>query len=140
MEIREPFEIGAAGYAAERATTEDLRHLHAALDRYETTRRDDLDCLVEAEIAFHEAVIEISGNGILQELMRVFYALYRLWVEEGRIQFAVGKPRELGHRDIVAAIAARDVSSARAAMARHLSLAKQQSMAEEQQGADAVVR
>ncbi|MGC9398070.1 MAG: FadR/GntR family transcriptional regulator [Anaerolineae bacterium] len=129
LEVREPLEIQAAGLAAERATPEEIKHLEQMLSLY-YNGIDDLERLVEREIRFHKAVVDMADNEILSELMEIFYGFYHRYVQQHRFYFTV-KPREQGHQGIVQAIKAGDPDAAREAMRTHLSVSRQRALAEE---------
>lgn len=130
LEVREPLEIQAATLAAERATQEGVEKLQSALQEYYDSSSDP-QRLAQAEIQFHQAVVNLAGNATLRELMNIFYDFYRTYVQQERFHFAVKNPRAQGHRDIVEAIRAGDAEAAREAMIQHLSISKQRALAEE---------
>jgi DNA-binding FadR family transcriptional regulator len=69
IELRGALETTAAGLAAGRRTEEDLRRLDALLARREEAwSSGDRDAFVDADAAFHLAVVAASRNEVLAEL------------------------------------------------------------------------
>jgi GntR family transcriptional repressor for pyruvate dehydrogenase complex len=130
FEARRVLEVGLAGLAAERATSEhqaemaeEVAEMFAALD-------DPQRYLVH-DIRFHRAVAAASGNPILAALMgMVSEVLYE------RRRETVARARDLKesaewHRKIFRAIRAHNPEAARAAMSEHLTLAQRALASEE---------
>lgn len=117
FEVRETFEVPAAGLAALRRTDADLDALAAA--RYDPDGAG-LDEMVDAIRAFHMALTAATANPVYELAMLPLYH--------------VANERELGasapagfwhrvdaeHREILRAIRARDARAAREASAAHL--------------------
>lgn len=83
--------------------------------------RDDLTALVACDVAFHDAIADASGSRLL---VRLLHELHEVLNESRHATLAPpGRPKASAqeHDAIVAAIAAHDPSSARAAVAEHLS-------------------
>ncbi|MBN1260235.1 MAG: FadR family transcriptional regulator [Anaerolineae bacterium] len=129
IEVREPLEIQAAGLAAQRVSPKTIKYLEKALVAY-YDETEDFETMVETEINFHKAVVEISGNQTLKQVMAVFYDLYHDFVIHQRVAYARRDPREQGHQAIVDAIKTGDENAARKAMAEHLRISKQRALAE----------
>jgi DNA-binding FadR family transcriptional regulator len=69
IELRGALEATAAGLAADRRTDEDLRRLDALLARREEAwSSGDRDAFVDADAAFHLAIVAASHNEVLAEL------------------------------------------------------------------------
>lgn len=72
FDLREVLEVGAARYAARAVgrgtSTEDLEaaleHSHVVVDE------GDAYCIAEASTRFHEVIVEMTGNSLLQAAMR----------------------------------------------------------------------
>jgi DNA-binding FadR family transcriptional regulator len=119
LDVRLMLEPEAARLAAERAGTPDRTALEAA---YETlvASLDDPEAFVDADLAFHRAVIAATGNPLLGELVAAVEAGLRL---ARRVQVRIaGDRRPLprdplpGHLAVVDAILAGDGDAAAAAM------------------------
>jgi DNA-binding FadR family transcriptional regulator len=126
LECRRLLEIEAAGLAAERASRAHLVALSEALERMTAAAvagaggPSTEDRFHEADIAFHRAVIEATGNHALgrmtEPVHRALAAARRpLARPEHRVERSLPE-----HRRILAAIADRDPAEARAAMRDHL--------------------
>jgi GntR family transcriptional repressor for pyruvate dehydrogenase complex len=126
LECRRLLEIEAAGLAARRGTSEDLMALSAALDRMTSTAVEAPgspsaeERFHEADIAFHRALIQATGNHALgrmtEPVHRALAAARRpLARPEHRLERSLPE-----HREILAAVAARDPDRAREAMRAHL--------------------
>jgi DNA-binding FadR family transcriptional regulator len=69
IELRGALETTAAGLAADRRTADDLRRLDALLARREEAwSSGDRDTFVDADAAFHLAIVAASHNEVLAEL------------------------------------------------------------------------
>ncbi|MFI6326079.1 GntR family transcriptional regulator [Nonomuraea sp. NPDC050556] len=86
FDVRESLEVLAARLAAERASSADLvrlREVLAEADR--ATGESDARGMALANAAFHAAVVDVSGNALLRDLMRPLEArlrwLFRLTVD-----------------------------------------------------------
>jgi GntR family transcriptional repressor for pyruvate dehydrogenase complex len=126
LECRRLLEIEAAGLAARRATGDDLMALSAALDRMTATAVEAPgspsaeERFHEADVAFHRALIQATGNQALgrmtEPVHRALAAARRpLARPEHRLERSLPE-----HREILAAVAARDPDRARDAMRAHL--------------------
>ncbi|URM96685.1 FadR family transcriptional regulator [Actinomadura madurae] len=69
IEMRGALETSAAAMAAERRTEDDLRRLEDLLGRREAAwESGDRDAFVDADAAFHRAVVAASRNEVMAEL------------------------------------------------------------------------
>ena len=126
LECRRLLEIEAAGLAAERATRAQLVALSEALERMtaaavQTTGAPSAeDRFHDADIAFHRAVIQATGNralGRMTEPVHRALAAARRPLARPELRLERSLPE---HRRILAAIADGDADAARAAMRDHL--------------------
>jgi DNA-binding FadR family transcriptional regulator len=126
LESRRILEIAAAGLAAERAQPAHLTALTNAFDRMaETADRASgnpaaEDLYHEADIAFHRALIDATGNRALgsmtEPIHRALIAARRpLARPEARVERSLPE-----HRRILTAVAQADPDAARQAMRDHL--------------------
>lgn len=119
MEVRRILEPATAALAASRIDAEALAELERWLDRMEEVGRRG-EVVVEYDSAFHVGIARATGNAILADLVT---SLTETVVTSRATSFAgeAGFERSLGgHREILAALRARDPEAARAAMQRHL--------------------
>ena len=125
LETRRIIEEEAAGLAAERATREQIGALE---DRFEAmlaalklrVAREQEQAYHAADVAFHAALVEATGNAPLASLVRriddaLLAARYPLARPSYRRSRAIPE-----HEAILAAVRARDGAAARAAMHAHL--------------------
>jgi GntR family transcriptional regulator, transcriptional repressor for pyruvate dehydrogenase complex len=120
FEVRLLLEPGAAAFAAERATEEQIAGLQDCAARAEAHDTEDAEALRQLDIELHERILEASDNPLLQHLAGAISALGA----ESR-SFTTRLPGVLPrtvveHRAIVEAIAAGDTEAARAAMDGHI--------------------
>lgn len=120
LEVRRIVEPEAAALAAVRATAEELAAMQRAVDEMDA-HLDATEGYVDADVAFHEALLSASGNQLLAEMLRPAAGLL---VESRRLSVGARRPPASAldeHRRILAAIRAGDPAVARAAVAEHLS-------------------
>jgi GntR family transcriptional repressor for pyruvate dehydrogenase complex len=106
-----------AGGGAERATTDDLANLRAAIASLEKckTQRERIN----AELEFHDALLKASGNRILRLLFRDVYRIQLTTATSPSKGLELD--RSLGfHRRMYAAIKLNDAEGARTVMREHL--------------------
>jgi DNA-binding GntR family transcriptional regulator len=109
-------DVPAAGLAAQRRTDEHLRVLHENLLDPETAV---VDALIAANQSFHLALADASGNRFFAVLTRPLYVLSNRALGEA-VDRRVWHHLDDDHRQILAAIEARDVDVAEAAAACHI--------------------
>ncbi|HEY7381555.1 MAG TPA: FadR/GntR family transcriptional regulator [Gaiella sp.] len=124
MEARLVFEVGAVRLAARRAqrSREDIDFLSAVVEALE--RADDRDAFpVETDIAFHRAVVDLTGNDHLRELVApcwqataatVAASARDTWTAEDTARMAAQ------HRAVFEALRVGDAELAGFEMERHL--------------------
>jgi GntR family transcriptional repressor for pyruvate dehydrogenase complex len=126
LESRRILEIAAAGLAAERAQQVHLTALSDAFDRMAAAAERALDSPAaedlyhEADIAFHRALIDATGNRALgsmtEPIHRALIAARRpLARPDARLERSLPE-----HRRILVAVAQADADGAREAMREHL--------------------
>ncbi|TQS44878.1 FadR/GntR family transcriptional regulator [Cryptosporangium phraense] len=116
-EVRSIVEPGAAGLAASRATDDDLAALDDALDAM-AAAGNDAGAAVEADLAFHRALLAATHNELLQ---RMEVLIETGLAERDRMVHRHGPGDPVpAHRAVVGAIRARDALGAAQAMGRLL--------------------
>jgi DNA-binding FadR family transcriptional regulator len=126
LESRRILEIAAAGLAAERAQPSHLTALSDAFDRMAAAAERAVDSPAaedlyhEADIAFHRALIDATGNRALgsmtEPIHRALIAARRpLARPDARLERSLPE-----HQRILAAVARADPDGAREAMREHL--------------------
>jgi len=71
-ELRELLEPAAAAFAAQRATSDDIKRMEAVLERMKRTTSDP-EAFVRLEFELHRAILQASKNGALQSTMKMLY-------------------------------------------------------------------
>lgn len=120
-ELRGTLEAAAAGMAARRRTEADLTRLETLLEQREQAwASGNRDAFVDADSAFHLAVVAASHNEVLSELYADLGEVIR---DSLRGHFEAGlRPEEyLDHGRLLAAIRAGDPTSATAETAAYTS-------------------
>lgn len=126
-ELRRIVEPEAARLAAERAGPDDVRVLYDALAAMEDAAASPgRGGYVEADIAFHRALLDAGGNRLLGSLGRaVEIALEHSFVISTQTAGAVEASLP-GHRAVVRAVEARDPAAAAAAVLSVIEAAEQE--------------
>jgi DNA-binding FadR family transcriptional regulator len=123
-DVREALETLAAEGAAQRRTAADIAELRARTEAVETAA-GDLNRYLDANLAWHLAVVHASHNELLVRFMNVLAnAIHRATENE---VFDTGELRAETlkiHRAILDAIVAGDANAARRRMARHVGAAR----------------
>jgi GntR family transcriptional regulator, transcriptional repressor for pyruvate dehydrogenase complex len=119
LEARSHIEVITAGLAAERGDERQIAELRERLEQMRAAG-DDVDAYIDADIAFHLHVAQMSANMVYVSLVTSLRSLLRVWV--GRVLHHAGETRHsLGlHKPLVEAIAAGDADAARKAMQAHM--------------------
>jgi GntR family transcriptional repressor for pyruvate dehydrogenase complex len=110
-----------AARAAERATTQDLKALRKAIDEMDASRSDQ--ARIEADLAFHEAIFQASGNRVCRLIFTVIHRAILRSMSHVVTRAAVKRPLSY-HRAIYAAINERNPDEARRQMTEHIVDAK----------------
>src|SRR5829696_3243717 len=117
LEPRDMLEVPAAGLAAARRSAADLAELRATLCEPPSVEPREL---VTFTRAFHETLLHVAGNPIVEALTRpVFEVLYERMLHFTDLEPTWSEVKD-DHRRIYAAIEAGDTEAARAKMQSHL--------------------
>lgn len=119
LDTRHILEPEVAARAAENATAEHLRVIESTLD----PKRSNIEDSVQADIAFHRAIFNASGNRLC---LRMFSAIHLAMLETMRLTSVHTDWKETlnYHRPVYDAIFRRDAADARHQMSEHLKHAK----------------
>jgi DNA-binding GntR family transcriptional regulator len=123
FEARCLIEVHCAGLAAKNASDEEIARIRATLDNgEEAVRANDRAALAAMDEAFHVAVAAASHNRTLAKMVvTLHHQTARYWLYAMRGPSSDGGIAALNeHRNLAAAIASRDVESARAEMLKVL--------------------
>jgi len=116
-EIRVLLETAAAGFAALRATAEDLAALAEACERME--RASDVDETAAYDVEFHRLVARATGNELFPVLHDAIGEAL-LDVRRGNLRRGGGVEARRSHRAILSALERHDRGEAERAMRDHL--------------------
>ncbi len=116
-EVREALEVQAARLAAERRTDDDLTRIDAALAERELRRAEgEIEAFVDADLAFHSAIVSAARNELLGDMFASFLTVLRAaLVEVVRDVVLDDVDSQQAHADLAAAIRDRDPEAAMAA-------------------------
>lgn len=121
VEVRGFLEIGAAERFARNTTPEALEELQKHLaDMVDADRMDDVEAIMQADLAFHRVIIEGSGNPFISTAMA---PLAKVLVEARRATSEVPLIRQNAlheHARILDAVSRGDAPAAREAMRSHM--------------------
>lgn len=120
LEARQLLEIPLAGWAAERATADDVERLRDIYTRMAAAYEAKDPAYIRLDWEFHLSLDRMAGRRLLPRLLNTFYSLfkgrlYELFVEMGAQHFSLEE-----HREIIGAVERRDPAAAREAVRRHL--------------------
>ena len=122
-ELRSAIEIQAGRtLAAQRSVPEEARRALAAQQRLtgDSARRD----LVEADLAFHRAIVDGAGNGRLSAVHRDIAAEIRLSLAQlMETEYATVEELTAEHAKVLQAVASGEMDTAEALIRRHLEAA-----------------
>ena len=114
QEVRRTLELEIARLAAMRHRKVDLKHISGHLkERGKALKRHDMAALLDADIAFHCALADATGNEVLSDLYRTFAlslreALTTLWDAAEHDQSRIAALHEM----LFDAVSARDAGAA----------------------------
>jgi DNA-binding FadR family transcriptional regulator len=112
-ELRATLETSAAGLAAVRRTEDDLGPLDAAWERREAAwASGDLDLFVQADVAFHHAVVAAAHNPALTDLYADLGEMLLIQLRDHFAVLGLGPDQHVDHARLVAAIRAGDAAAA----------------------------
>ncbi|WP_208543459.1 FadR/GntR family transcriptional regulator [Rathayibacter sp. VKM Ac-2801] len=118
VEARQHIEKVTAGLAASRRSEQDLANIENKFAAMQAVTSSDE--WVNADVDFHLAIADASGNTVLANMLKSISSLLRVWIhrvmdEESSFERAI---RE--HEPVLAAIRNRDSTAAGAAMESHM--------------------
>ena len=110
LEVRRALEVEAARLAATRRTDDDIVRIEAALaERERAWERGEPNAFVEADLAFHIAVVHATHNLVLIDLYEDFSAALRASITAAGTSL---NSTYIPHEAIARAIAAGDAAAA----------------------------
>lgn len=121
LEVRGMVETGAAELAAKHHSQADLLKMDTSIAQMETAHaRDDLDSLVLADLAFHDAVFRASRNPFIPVLLGQLGQLLYVMRRETSAFREVQEHAIQHHKKVREAIATGVPQAARGAMEAHI--------------------
>ena len=113
------FERGMVREAAAKATAEDIGELRALLDR-QSQSLGDSEAFINADMAFHQHIAQISGNPIFAAVSSAMLG----WLKSYHTEMLIWTGREnftlVEHEEIIRAIEKGDSDIAEKSMIKHL--------------------
>jgi DNA-binding FadR family transcriptional regulator len=132
IEVRLMIERDAAGLAARRRTEPELRMLQSAYQAQASAfARGDRAACVEAELAFHAAVVDAAHNALLSQLYAQMTAAVRQSIETGVGADMANTEHVTMHDTLMDAIRDQDPERAELAATQHLASAAESLAREE---------
>ncbi len=127
FDVRIALEGLAARLAARRTTSELLRRMEATIQAYEIAYGDgDMSAVIEADRAFHDTLLQASGNSVLLDMLPTLSSRTRLLIAMNVP--TPGKPAHKtaleGHRRILEALCEGDEDGAAQAVREELTRGK----------------
>ncbi len=125
LELRHMLEGQAAELAAQRASELDLQRMGRAYERLrEAFDGDDIDACTQADVQFHQAIVDASHNRLLAHLSASLHRLVHDAVQ-CNLAFLQSRPRQWeqlrrDHREIWSHVQARRAAAAGRAARRHI--------------------
>jgi GntR family transcriptional repressor for pyruvate dehydrogenase complex len=119
FEARKIVEVGNVTLAAERITDEELAALHDCLEESERSAADP-EAFLLADVRLHEIITGAARNPLLERFMASISALGRASRQRTVHMSGMTATAVEHHKQIVAALEARDSQAAGAAMLCHL--------------------
>ena len=129
LNARIVIETGTVAMAASRATRADKLKLKKYHQRMKDISADkaagndtdkNLEAYIQYDFGFHMTIAEISGNSILQDILRMLYSLMETTTRLLRVNDRSPSPSDQEHEDILNAISANDPEWAVRAMRTQL--------------------
>ncbi|WP_080796818.1 FadR/GntR family transcriptional regulator [Corynebacterium pacaense] len=121
VEIRRMIEVGSCGHAARRATSADIAEMHRQVQIYDAASAvGDASTCRDSDMAFHHQIFLATRNPFLTAIMQ---PLNDALVASRELTSSIPEIREHAswhHREILAAIEARDEEGAKNAMRAHM--------------------
>lgn len=119
-EVRRALEVEAARLAAQRVRPEDIERLRAGLHKRQELLDAEAGKFVEADLAFHRAIVELSGNALLLDLFAAAQpVLAEALTEMVRHETQLTDVSD-AHADLLDALERGDADAAVAATVAHL--------------------
>lgn len=121
IEARRLVEVGVAELAATRRSDKDLRDLEDALaEMRKTSRAKDVGGFVQADIAFHQIILDAADNAFVAAIFDPLAQILRLTRYQTSAHAPVRRHAIVHHDNVLKAITTGDPAAARQAMHAHI--------------------
>ncbi|WP_306322108.1 MULTISPECIES: GntR family transcriptional regulator [unclassified Streptomyces] len=104
---------------------EHCRRLREAVDDMERASHASLEAQIEADLAFHELLLQLTGNDALVRSWKLLEGPIRMCFMHRGLERALSNMRAQRHRDIVTAIESGDAAAAQKVISEHMVAAAQ---------------
>ncbi len=129
-EVRQGLEMQAAPLAARRRTQQDIERINDALRRRRRARRlGRMQAWVDADVDFHQAVVDAAHNPVLSDVYRAFLGALRASIDTFSIDADHTRDGHEDHAALATAIANGDSEAAIATTIRILATTIEQTEA-----------
>lgn len=123
LELRMIIEVPAAGLAAQRATSSDIRRMEECVKTMEDNSRNE-DKYVQADLGFHLQLVEASKNRTLVSVTKSYQSYFYDVVHKSCDSLDSTESVSHLHRNILQSIKDGDAEKARYYMNEHLTITK----------------
>ncbi|AWE43305.1 MULTISPECIES: FadR/GntR family transcriptional regulator [unclassified Actinobaculum] len=121
VELRRMIEVGAAGLAARNRSEDDLQAIAQQVEIMDAAGAEaDVETVVSADLAFHRAIMEASGNPFVLAVMAPLEVAMRQSRRVTSSDAAVRERAQTHHREVLRAIEMGDEQAAKDAMRSHM--------------------
>lgn len=121
-EVREIIELGALRLIFQKENQEDIAILEEICDDFTTMfKREYFEGACEADVRFHEKMIELSGNTRLMQIYQMSnIPLFHQKLGQTQVHMSDYEHTDEEHREIVAALKNKDLHEAEEKLKKHL--------------------
>lgn len=122
FELRQALQLEMVSVAAHNRTSEDICILRSMIQEMEVQKNADANIMSQLDDAFHQKLLEISGNRLVCKLMETIRPMIRKQLEYHILNESIEHRDKTiaDHVQIVDCLEARDSTAARQAMYLHL--------------------
>lgn len=118
-EIRKALEVSACGYAAARATPEQIQRLHEAVALMEQ-HKSNKESWIQYDLLFHTYIAEASNNILFSEFLKSLSDALKMLFDRGYDTPGALEESLSMHKQIIATIESGDSRAAEEKMMEHL--------------------
>jgi GntR family transcriptional repressor for pyruvate dehydrogenase complex len=119
VEARRLIEVELAGFATERASSDDLQKIGKHLEQMEAAL-DNASAFEEADVNFHLAIAGAAHNRVLNNALQLTRNMIQTWIGQNLLLPGVAPEALRHHRQIYSAILGKQPEQAKAAMGKHV--------------------